>query len=81
MTSDVEFSRQLATARSLAGNADGDIDHLFDKAVLLTAEPDSLRTENGKWAFLDSVLLLVRMTKRLTIEIKEDEELAKESRE
>src|ERR1700730_15491583 len=74
---DLEFSRQAATAQTLAGNA-GDVDHFFDKAVLLTGEPQFLKTQNGRWIFIDSVLLLIRMTKCLTVEIRENNDLADE---
>jgi len=73
---DPEFSRQLATAQSLVGKADGDIEHFFEAPVLLTGEPDVLCTENGRWLLWNSAFLLVRMTKRLTIEVRGNEELA-----
>jgi hypothetical protein len=59
------------------GNTD-DVKHFFEKAVLLTGESQFLKTQNGRWAFIDSALLLVRITKRLTVEVKENEELARE---
>lgn len=75
---DTEFSRQVATARTLAGNANGDVEHFFEKAILLTGEPQFLKTQNGRWAFINSALLLIRMTKALTVEVKENEDLARE---
>lgn len=72
-----EFSRQIATAQTLANSA-SDCDHFFDKAVLLTGDPEFLKTNNGRWIFIDSVLLLIRMTKRLTVEVRENDDLAKE---
>lgn len=74
---DTEFSRQAATARTLGGSAD-EIERLVDKPVLLTAEPNFLKLQNGKWIFINCALLLVKMTKRLTLEIRENEEFARE---
>lgn len=73
---DTEFSRQRATAQSLIGKANGDIEHFFELPVLLTGDPQFLKTKNGRWIFEDCAFLLIRMTKRLTIEVRDDETLA-----
>lgn len=66
MTSDLEFSRPVATAQRLGDNAADK--HLFlNKKVLLTGEPEILLTENGKNCFLSSMLLLIRICKDISI--------------
>jgi hypothetical protein len=78
MADDLEFSRQKATVASLAGDTGVDVEHFFDKPVLLTGDPEYLKTENGRWALLDSARLLIRMTKRLTIALPYEDGLAGE---
>jgi hypothetical protein len=77
-SANLEFSRQIATARLLAGMADGDVEHFFDEPILLTGEPEFLRTSNGKWIFQDCAFLLARLTKCLVIEVRENDALTLE---
>jgi molybdopterin/thiamine biosynthesis adenylyltransferase len=66
MTSDLEFSRPMATAQRLGDDATDK--HLFlNKKVLLTGEPEILLTENGKNCFFSSMLLLIRICKDISI--------------
>src|SRR5437867_12302826 len=63
-----EFSRQIATIQAVADNAEA-VERFFSKAVLLTGEPTILSTPNGRDCFLNSALLLMKMTENLTIHI------------
>jgi len=65
---DLEFSRQVATAATLSDKAE-DVLHFFQKPVLLTGESEILATANGRNCFIDSIRLLARMTEDLTIQV------------
>lgn len=75
-SADIEFTRQVATALTLTGKVEGDTEHFFELPVLLTSDSQFLKTKNGEWIFWDLVLLLIRMTKRLTIEVRDNDQLA-----
>ncbi len=59
-------SRTLGVAQSLIREI---IDEtlLYSKSVVLTGEPNALRTKNGYWCFMNSLRLLVRVVGQLTI--------------
>jgi hypothetical protein len=61
-----QFSRITATAESL-GDAALEKHQFVEKSVLLTGDEEVLATENGRLCFLDSIRLLMRMVRRLTI--------------
>jgi hypothetical protein len=65
---DLEFSRQVATAATLSDKAE-DVIHFFKKPVLLTGESEVLATVNGRNCFIDSIRLLARMTEDLTVQV------------
>lgn len=63
-------SRPMAVAASLKGEA-LDEHAFYSLPVILTGEPDALGTENGRWIFLDSIRLLLRVVGVLTIVLPE----------
>lgn len=63
---DVRHSRPLATAAKLAEFA-VDTSRFIDKQVLLTGEWATLSTANGRACLLDSLRLLVRICRQITI--------------
>ncbi|MGA2623827.1 MAG: ThiF family adenylyltransferase [Bacteroidota bacterium] len=75
----VSLSRPRATAQFLRDEA-ADSRTFLDKRVLLTGEKTVLATQNGKDCFLDSLLLLVRITPNLTVVLPEDPFLAATAR-
>jgi molybdopterin/thiamine biosynthesis adenylyltransferase len=66
MHDDIRYSRPLATAARLGDDAkDG---HRFlDKHVLLTGDAPVLSTQNGRECLLDSLRLLVRICRNVTV--------------
>jgi molybdopterin/thiamine biosynthesis adenylyltransferase len=68
MNLDVVYSRPLKTAGQLVGQA---LDHhrFLAKKVLLTGEPEILKTLNGQNCFLNAIGLLIRICPNITIHI------------
>jgi len=66
--SDLELSRAAATAATLA-NVASDATMFFTKPVLLTGEKHTLSTRNGRDCFRSALLLLLRMTTEVTIDV------------
>src|ERR1041385_6403317 len=65
---DLELSRAAATAAMLA-NVASDATMFFTKPILLTGEKHALSTANGRDCFRSALLLLLRMTTELTIDV------------
>jgi hypothetical protein len=76
----LQFSRIAAAAESLE-NAAPDRHRFLDKKVLLTGESEVLSTSNGRQCFLDSLRLLIRMVRFLTIRLPTASSLSKEVEE
>ena len=66
MVDDLIFSRPIATAAVL-GDFAPDNHRFVDKVVLLTGETEILKTANGRACFINSLLLLHRISK--TVEV------------
>lgn len=73
MKNTIHYSRPIRAAESLGNQAPGQ--HQFtDKAVLLEADREALRTRNGELCFLFALRLLPRFCKHVTIYIPEASE-------
>ncbi len=68
MNLDLIYSRPVKTAAQLAAKA---LDHhrFLSKKVLLTGEPDTLNTVNGRECFLSAFALLIRICPNIRIHI------------
>lgn len=64
-------SRPLAVASALNG-APINEESYFSKLIVLTGEKEALQTQNGRWCYLDSLRLLMRVAGELTILIPAD---------
>jgi hypothetical protein len=71
MNLDLVYSRPAKTAAQLAEQA-VDRHRFLNKKVLLTGEPEILKTVNGRNCFLDAVGLLVRICPNISIHIPAD---------
>lgn len=73
-------SRPLAVASTLNGSPINEKSY-FSKLVVLTGEKEVLQTPNGRWCYLDSLRLLMRVVGELAVVIPEDmQSLEKEVR-
>lgn len=68
MQNSLDYSRPIAAAARLGENA-LDRHRFTDKRVLLTGEPSILLSPNGRSCLLDSLRLLIRICKNLTVSI------------
>ena len=68
MSDDLRFSRLNASAQGLAGN-DFRPERFVEQPVLLTGSREVLATENGLEIARCALLLMMRMTKSLTVAI------------
>lgn len=70
----------MAAAKVLGKNA-LDKECFFDKKVLITGEKDVLMTGNGRECFLNSIRLIIKFNRNLTILIPSGVDIEKEARE
>lgn len=68
MEFDLEFSRLGATVQSL-GSAVESLSNPLNKPVLLKGEKQVLETDNGRYCFTAALLMLLRMTQNLSVQI------------
>jgi molybdopterin/thiamine biosynthesis adenylyltransferase len=81
MNKELSYSRPRETAQRL-GDLAKDRHRFLGKKILLTGEPDILRTTNGRDAFLFSLRLLVRLCPNVSVALLEGQEaLLTEARE
>lgn len=67
---DKAISRPLGVAQSLA-NQTINIDKVYSKTVVLTAEAEVIASQNGRWCFIDALALLSRVVGNLVVALPE----------